>query len=501
MTRRYLKNYGVRFSILFFPPIILLSSLSFWLFYMEKDSELDLIKQSQIFNVEQQQDSFEQEAVDAVQDLLFLSSLNDLHQVIEQQGSKHYRDILASDFKSLMDYNGNYDQIRFLDEKGNELVRVNYKSGKGEIVPDSDLQFKGNRYYFAETIKKGRGQVFISRLDLNVEQGAIEKPLKPVFRIGTPVFDSQNRKRGVVIINYLGKNLIKKLVKIAASSPGLFMLLNKDGYWLRGIDPDDEWGFMFADKMEVMMDKRYPAAWEQIGSKESGQFTNLNGLYTFSTVVPRKLFRTMSNANGAENTGDVTKKDLLQWKIIQYSPSDTINARFSLRRNIYIVVNAFVILIWAIAAFLLTRGMLYREEDQRALHEKEERISEIVNAAFDAIITINERGIVETFNPAACDMFGYHEDEVIGNKVNMLMPSPDREYHDLHIQNYLEEGEGKFIGKPGRVTAINKVGSKFPIEICIGAKKIHDHWLFTGICRLYQNRDKTNDLTLPEDHG
>ncbi|MCP3672424.1 MAG: PAS domain S-box protein [Gammaproteobacteria bacterium] len=71
--------------------------------------------------------------------------------------------------------------------------------------------------------------------------------------------------------------------------------------------------------------------------------------------------------------------------------------------------------------------MLYRKEAQQALHDKEERISEIVNTAFDGIITINERGIIETFNPAARNMFGYHEDEVIGQKVNMLMPSPYRD--------------------------------------------------------------------------
>ncbi|MCP4270421.1 MAG: PAS domain S-box protein [Gammaproteobacteria bacterium] len=134
---------------------------------------------------------------------------------------------------------------------------------------------------------------------------------------------------------------------------------------------------------------------------------------------------------------------------------------------------------------LLVRGIVYKEQAQWQLRDEKEKITAIVNTAFDGIITINERGIIESFNPAACNMFGYQEVEVIGQKVNMLMPSPDREYHDLYIQNYIDSGSSKFIGKPGTVTAINKTGTQFPIEICIGAKKTHNQWMFTGICRLY----------------
>ncbi len=490
MAKKNLKHYGVRFSILFVPPLVLLFTISFWLFNVEKEGQLGLIKQSQKFNIEQQQDLFEHEAISAVQDLLFLASLNDLHQIIEQNGSTHYRDLLATDFRTLMDYKGIYDQVRFLDEKGNEVVRVNYKPGQSKIIPDSDLQFKGDRYYFTDTIKKGRGEIFVSHLDLNIEQGAIEQPLKPVFRIGTPVFDSLNQKRGMVIINYLGNNLIKQLEKIAISSLGHFMLLNQDGYWLRGADSADEWGFMFADRKGLTMEKRFPAAWERIASQDSGQFTDSEGLYTFSTVTPRRLFHAKLETTNARAPGNPATTDRLQWKLVQLIPHDTLNTLFSSNRNGYLVINAIIVLIWGVAALLLTSAILYREETQQALHDKEEKISEIVNTAFDAIITINERGIIETFNPAACSMFGYHEEEAIGQKVNMLMPSPDREYHDLHIQNYIAGETGKFIGKPGRVTAIRKDGSKFPIEICIGAKKISAHWLFTGICRRYQERDE-----------
>lgn len=497
MTRKYLKSYGVKFSILFFPPLIFLFGISAWLFYIEKESELNLLQLSQKFNIEQQQYLLENEVLGAAQDLLFLASLDDIRQVIEQRESGHFRGLLASKFKALMEYKGIYDQIRLLDKSGKEIVCVNYKSGKGEITPDAKLQFKENRYYFTDTMKKGREEIYISRLDLNVERGEIEQPLKPVFRIGTPVFDSQNRKRGMVIINYLGSSLIKQLEKMAVSSPDHFMLLDSEGYWLKGMDASDEWGFMFAEKKGRTMEKQYPAAWKQISSGKSGQFTHSNGLYTFSTVTPKKLFHAQLNAKNMRNIDTLAETDNLQWKLVRHVPPDALYAQIFSHKNRYITVNTIIVLIWGVIALLLTRGRLYQEEAQQTLREKEEKISEIVNTAFDGIITINERGIIETFNPAACGMFGYQEEEVIGQKVNMLMPSPVREYHDLHIQNYLESGVGKFVGNPGQVTAVKKDGSTFPIEICIGAKKIRDQWLFTGICRLYQRLDENDEHTLP----
>ncbi len=61
-----------------------------------------------------------------------------------------------------------------------EIVRVNYNRGEPYIIPENRLQFKGGRYYFADTFRLGRGEFFISPFDLNIEQGKIEKPLKPM---------------------------------------------------------------------------------------------------------------------------------------------------------------------------------------------------------------------------------------------------------------------------------------------------------------------------------
>jgi hypothetical protein len=104
-----------------------------------------------------------------------------------------------------------YDQIRLLDERGMEVVRVDLIRETPVILPGERLQDKSERYYFRDSFKLGRGEVFMSPLDLNVENGRIERPLKPMIRFGTPVFDGQGRKKGLVVINYMAASLLRIL--------------------------------------------------------------------------------------------------------------------------------------------------------------------------------------------------------------------------------------------------------------------------------------------------
>ncbi|QDU74629.1 Sensor protein FixL [Bremerella volcania] len=122
-------------------------------------------------------------------------------------------------------------------------------------------------------------------------------------------------------------------------------------------------------------------------------------------------------------------------------------------------------------------------ERTEKLRENEERTRAIVNTATDAIITIGEDGIMSAVNPAAEKMFGYAADEIIGQNVNILMPSPYREGHDQYLANYLKTGEAKIIGIGREMAGRRKDGSTFPIDVNVSKHHDGTQWLFTGIIR------------------
>ena len=118
---------------------------------------------------------------------------------------------------------------------------------------------------------------------------------------------------------------------------------------------------------------------------------------------------------------------------------------------------------------------------EEALRESRERLRAIVDTAADAIITIDRRGTIESVNPAAEKLFGYTAEEMIGQNVALLMPSPYREEHDGHLANYLATGVKKIIGIGREVRARHKDGSTFPADLAVS--EIRELRLFTGILR------------------
>lgn len=118
-----------------------------------------------------------------------------------------------------------------------------------------------------------------------------------------------------------------------------------------------------------------------------------------------------------------------------------------------------------------------------ALDETEERLRAILKTAVEGIITIDERGLIESMNPAAVKIFGYKPSEVIGKNVNILMPSPYHEQHDVFIANYLKTGRAKIIGIGREVSGRRKDGTIFPMDLSVSEIMLADRRLFTGFVR------------------
>jgi len=125
-------------------------------------------------------------------------------------------------------------------------------------------------------------------------------------------------------------------------------------------------------------------------------------------------------------------------------------------------------------------------EHQRAkseLRDQYARMQAVFNSAVEGIITIDEVGTIESFNPAAEAMFGYTADEVAGRNISMLMPAPYAAEHDQYLENFRRTGERKIIGTGREVTAQRRNGETFPIHLSVSEVHLDDRRLFTGMVR------------------
>ncbi|MGW8392323.1 sensor histidine kinase [Pseudoduganella sp. HUAS MS19] len=124
-----------------------------------------------------------------------------------------------------------------------------------------------------------------------------------------------------------------------------------------------------------------------------------------------------------------------------------------------------------------------RKKAEHALQESEARMRAIFETAVDAIITIDEHGIIERVNPAAERMFGYPESEVLGRNVKILMPAPHREAHDGYLHHYMTTGEKRIIGKGREVQGLRRDGSIFPMDLAVTEMWLGGRRMFTGLVR------------------
>ena len=124
------------------------------------------------------------------------------------------------------------------------------------------------------------------------------------------------------------------------------------------------------------------------------------------------------------------------------------------------------------------------EEAERALQAQVTQTRGILDTATDGIITITERGIVESFNPAASRIFGYLAEEVVGHNISMLLPQPHRDRHDQYLARYCATGETHILGVTGReLEGQRKDGSCFPLDLSVSEVNLADRRLFTGVMR------------------
>ncbi len=414
-----------QFLLTFIPSVLLIFGISLMIYFTDFSAERKIIKTREAHLVQLKKEVIIRHIHAVVSDLMFLAEQEELRDSLDQDELGKY---IISNYLSFAQKRALYEQIRILTDKGKEVLRVDYNRGKPEAVFDLVLQSKKNRYYFENSLALNRREVYMSPFDLNVEDGEIEQPLKPTIRIGTPIFNSQNQKKGVFLLNFLSSKMIKNFREGSKKAKGELMLVNSNGFWLSAPNPKDEWGFMLQDRKDKNFENIFPGAWNKISNSESGDFYNKNeGLFTYTTVFPLKE-SLKSSGFYQDKASSSIEANAYYWKIVSYVPQEILNADSSKFLIRYVKVNTALYLLLAIGSWFLAHARM----NQKLAEEEQKRLSGAVEHAVEGVIITDLKGDIQYVNPAFEHITGYTKHEVMGKNPSIIKSG-------IHDKNFYKE--------------------------------------------------------------
>ncbi|MDL2717853.1 MAG: PAS domain S-box protein [Acidobacteriota bacterium] len=341
----------------------------------------------------------EMAAVDS--DLAVVASLDEIVPALDPKDADA-RARLGHAFLTFARAKRTYEQVRLLGPDGRERVRVNYREGRGTLVPDAELQDKGDRPYFREAIALEPGAVYVSPIDLNVERGVVSEPRTPMVRLATPVVDTATGARGIVVLNYLARHALDGLERAVIWNAGRVVLVDEAGFFLRGRTPEEEWGGQLPGRSASRFGIAFPVAWKVVSSEERGTVRTARGLFAFRTVR-RSSFLGRPGGGGGP------------WKVVSVISAPEV--RSVERRFLWVVLAAagIVLILMGAAFFVVSKRQVRVEEtEQRAfgnLREAEERYRLLFERNQTGVYRSTLDGKLLECNEAFLKLFGFETRE------------------------------------------------------------------------------------------
>ena len=404
-----------RFALIYLLIVMVLSIVLLSIFRLEEQRQLEIIKDRENNEIEIVKTRVTQDFEEVDSDLRVINILPLLRRYLDS-GRPAQRDELSKFFLALAREKHHYDKVRYMDASGQEVIRINYNDGKPVIVPHEKMQDKSARYFFRDVFRLNQGEVYVSPLDLNVEENRLEIPYKPTIRFGTPVFDSAGRKKGILLFNYLGNDLLQDLYKVMRRVDHDVMLLNSDGYWLSSANHADEWGFMLG-KSDRIFGHDFADEWRTISTSEEGTLLTAKGLFIYSTIHP--LLLGQHSSTGSDLVNAPSSKELMAheyyWKIVSFVPHADMSGATFYNQPSGRALLVLVYLLLALAAWIIALITLSRKQAQADL-----RIAATAFESQEGMLVTDANNVIMRVNQAFTAITGYTDEEVIGKNPRIL---------------------------------------------------------------------------------
>tara|TARA_R110002167_G_scaffold876_8_gene3917 strand:+ start:14885 stop:19675 length:4791 start_codon:yes stop_codon:yes gene_type:complete len=424
------------------------------------------------------------------EDLLFLAStppINGLINAIKNQ-ENGIDDPLLTDwkvrlieiFKAYIISSPNVYQVRLIQyaRNGYEIVRVERRDDGIYVVPDSALQFKGDRPYIKQAVELDNGEVWLSDIELNKENNTLELPYRPTYRYLSPVFDKQKELFGVVVINIDANPLLNDLKKLPSSGEALYVT-NSEGDFILHPQATKLFG----------TDVGTPYKWEQefTASSLPFQLKHINtstwqGTQGDILVAEHEFIPNSQRAIGKiQFKATSLVSDLYKKNLIMLTTYLAILVFIGLLATIFIYFN------WA----QLQRTRI--EQQQSTQRKKDKMFESLIELSPEALIICDAKGTIEIINTQTEKLFRYHRTDMLGRHINIFIPNLDSQLHDTILVNNVHKTKLKHLADDLEIHGLNFEGNKFPVEISISPVQVEDKLLFAASIRDISERMRIED--------
>ena len=355
-------------------------------------------------------------------DLGVVASFDEIQPVLES-GDAAARARLARGFLTLAKSRRVYARVRLLSASGRELVRVDSKEDSVAIVPDEELRETDARgqVLFAKALELPPGAVLVSPLELDVENGAVVEPQRPLLRLATSVSSvtsGEGGKRGVVSLDYLARQALETLAGASETAAGSMVLVDREGYFLKGRVPDEEWGRQIPGRAGARFDVAFPDAWKAMREAETGSLRTSRGSFAFRTVLPGTFVGGVPGMDGGQ-----------EWKLVSVVPAGEVAAvQRRLRAGVAVGVLVMLLVIATGVYFVASQRVKVEETERRALghlREAEERYRLLFERNQAGVYRSTMEGNLLECNEAFLKLFGFvTREEALGRETTSYYEDP-----------------------------------------------------------------------------
>ena len=222
---------------------------------------------------------------DSVSDVLFLKkTMLTLFHENNASFSENFINQATQTAATFSRYHPLYSMVRLINNDGQEVLRINNRYRRVRITPQNKLPNKKHRYYFKKLMQSTNNSIYFSPLDLNMLHKKIERPYRPMIRIGTPVISKKRKRLGVLVVNYNAQQLVEELKFSGGAIPGSLLVINENGHFLVSNKVEHEWGNMLDSRKNITAKKLYPSFWEALQKGESNEIVTDKGVFLITDI-------------------------------------------------------------------------------------------------------------------------------------------------------------------------------------------------------------------------